>query len=185
MAQPMSRAPGVERTPWQRRIISVLVVGGAVVVLWLIGAAIIPRWWASRVTDVTQDRLVVGGLFGFFLGFVFTVVPLLALWIGFRLRSERRTWKGWVGWLLLAAILALPNLMTLGVVWGSGDAASDGRSKLDTEGNGFRMWSLIGAIAGGVAVLILLYLVRTRGWFRSDNRRLRNEAAERGRGLAP
>lgn len=179
MSQPMSRAPGVDRTPWQRRIVTVLLVVGAVVVLWLIGAAIIPRWWGSRVTDVTRDRLVVGGLFGFFIGFVFTVLPLLALWIGFRVRSDRRTWKGWVGWLVVAAILALPNLMTLGIVLGSGDAAHDGRTKLDTEGNGFRMWSLIGAIVGGVAVLALLYLVRTRGWFRDDSRRLRNEAAER------
>lgn len=175
----MSRPPGVERTPWQRRIVTFLLVGGVVVVLWLIGAAIIPRWWASRVTDVTQDRLVVGGLFGFFIGFVFTVLPLIGLWLGVRVRTERRTWKGWIGWLVVAAVLALPNLMTLGVVLGTGDAASDGRSKLDTEGNGFRLWSLVGAIAGGVAMAALAYLVRTRGWFRDDSRRLRNEAAER------
>jgi hypothetical protein len=180
MAQPMSRSPGVERTPWQRRIVTALLFGGAIVVLGLIGAAIIPRWWAHRITDVTDGRLTVGGLFGFFIGFVFTVLPLLAIWVGFRFRSARRTWKGWVAWLTVAAILALPNLMTLGIVWGTGDAASDGRQELNTDGNGFRMWSLIGAVVGAVAVLALLYLVRTRGWFRDDNRRLRNAAVDRG-----
>lgn len=179
MAQPMSRAPGVERTPWQRRIITVLLIGAAVVVLWLIGAAIIPRWWAQRVADVVDGRLTVGALYGFFIGFVFTTVPLGALWLVFRLRSARRTWKGWIGWLIAAAVLALPNLMTLGIVLGSGKAAHDGDRILSVDGNGFRMWSLIGAIVGGVAALGLLYLVRSRGWFRDDSRRLRNEAAER------
>jgi len=176
MARAMNNGHGVQRSTWQRRV--AWWFGGAVVVvvLWLIGAAVIPRWWAHRVTDVTEGRLVVGGLFGAFIGFVFTLVPLLVVWAAFRTSRGHRSWKGWLAWLLVAAVLALPNLMTLGIVWGGGDAAHDGRAELDTDGNGFRMWSLIGAIAGGLAILALVYLVRTRGWFRDESRRLRQGA---------
>lgn len=166
---------GVHRTSWQRRVATWVLVGLVLVVLWLIGAAIIPRWWAHRVTDVTRSRLVVGGLFGFFIGFVFTIVPLGALAAAIRFRSQRRTWKGWITWLVVAAVLALPNLMTLGIVLGNGKAAHDGDRILSVDGNGFRMWSLIGAVVAGVAALALFYVVRTRGWFRDDSRRLRNE----------
>jgi hypothetical protein len=175
----MSGRGGIKRTSWQRRVAVWMGLAIALVVVWLIGAAIIPRWWAHRVTDVTDGRLVVGGLYGFFTGFVFTVLPLLALWIALRARRGRRSWKWWVGWIVIAAILALPNLMTLGIVLGGGDAARDGRAELNTDGNGFRMWSLIGAIVGALAVLLLVYLVRSRGWFRDESRRLRDEATSR------
>jgi hypothetical protein len=175
----MSGRGGIKRTSWQRRVAVWMGLAIALVVIWLIGAAIIPRWWAHRITDVTDGRLVVGGLYGFFTGFVFTVLPLLALWIALRARRGRQSWKWWVGWLVVAAILALPNLMTLGIVLGGGDAARDGRAELNTEGNGFRLWSLIGAIVGALAVLLLVYLVRSRGWFRDESRRLRDEASSR------
>lgn len=58
-------------------------------------------------------------------------------------------------------------------------AAHDGDRTLSVEGNGFRLWSLIGAIAAGVVALGLTYLTKTRRLFKSQNRRLRPERSER------
>ena len=80
-----------------RRIVIGAGIAAAVVVLYLIGAAVIPRWWAQRVADVVDGRLTVGALFGLFIGIVFTVVPLLAAWAVIKWRTQRRTWKGWLG----------------------------------------------------------------------------------------
>lgn len=144
-------------------------------ILWLIGAAVVPRWWAQRVGDVVDGRLTVGALYGAFIGFVFTALPLACITAAVRLRRRVRTWKGWGAWLVTAAVLAAPNLMTLGVTWGNGDAAHDGDRILSVEATGFRLWSLIGAIAAGVAAIGLAYLTTTRGMFRDQNRRLRSE----------
>jgi hypothetical protein len=152
---------------------------GVLLVLWLIGAAVVPRWWAHRVGDVVDGRLTVGALYGAFIGFVFTALPLGCIALAVRLRRRVRSWKGWVAWLVAAAVLAAPNLMTLGVVWGNSNAAHDGDRILSVEGNGFRLWSLIGAIAAGVVALGLTYLTKTRRLFKSQNRRLRQERAER------
>lgn len=160
---------------WGRRIVWGVAGLAVLVILWLIGAAVIPRWWAHRVGDVVDGRLTVGALYGLFIGFVFTALPLGCLALALRLRKRVRSWKGWVA----AAVLAAPNLMTLGVVWGNGGAARDGDRILSVEGNGFRLWSLIGAIAAGLAALVLGYLTRTRGMFKQQNRRLRRDAAAR------
>lgn len=181
MTRAMSHEPGagrgIERTPWSRRLLTIVMAAVVAVVAYLIAAAVIPRWWAQRVANVVGGSLTVGALYGLFIGFVFTLVPLLVVALAFRFHGARRSWKGWVGWLTVALLLAAPNLMTLGIVLGRGDAAHDGDRILSVEGNGFRMWSLIGAIAAVLAFGALLYLIRSRGWFRDDNRRLRDEAA--------
>lgn len=164
---------------WERRIVSVVVLVVGAALLFLIGSAVIPRWWAHRVGRVVDGSLTMGALFGFFLGFVFTVLPLCLLFAVIRFRRETRTWKGWIGWLLLVLLAAAPNLMTLGIVWGRGSAAHDGERTLAVDGPGFRLWTLIGAIVGVVAVLGLGYVMRTRGWFKDQNRRMRNELADR------
>lgn len=171
--------PEGRQVNWGRRIVWTVAALAVAVMLWLIGAAVIPRWWAQRVGDVVDGRLTVGALYGAFIGFVFTALPLACIALAARLRGRVHTWKGWVAWLVAAAVLAAPNLMTLGVTWGNSNAAHDGERILSVEGNGFRLWSLIGAIAAGLAGLGLAYLTKTRGLFKSQNRRLRREAAER------
>jgi hypothetical protein len=147
---------------WQRRLVIGIVAVVAAVLVYLIGAAIIPRWWAQRVGNVVDGSLTVGALYGLFIGFVFTVAPLLLVLAVYRWRSERRTWLGWLCWLAVVLLLAAPNLMTLGIVLGISDAAHAGDRILDVDGPGFRLWSLIGAILGVAAVLGLIYLVRSR-----------------------
>jgi len=160
--------PGHERSNLGRRVIVGAGVVAGLVVLYLIGAAVIPRWWAQRVADVVDGRLTVGALFGLFIGLVFTVVPLLAAWAIIRWRTERRSWRGWLGWLAVVILTAAPNLMTLGIVTGNSNAAHAGDRTLDVDGPGFRVWSLVGAIAGVVAVGAVFYLSRSR---RSSRRR--------------
>jgi hypothetical protein len=156
-----------------------IVVGVVAIVLALIGATVLPRWWSHRVADVVDGSLTTGALYGLFIGFVFTIVPLLLLALVIRYRREGRSWKGWIGWLALVVVTAAPNLMTLFIVVGRSDAAHAGERTLDVDAPGFRVWSLVGAIAGGAATFGLVYLVRTRGWFREQNRRMRNELAAR------
>lgn len=170
-----------EQKNWGRRIVWGAVALVVLIILWLLGAAIIPRWWAHRVGDVVDGRLTVGALYGTFIGFVFTALPLLCIWLAVRLRARVHTWKGWAAWLLAAAVLAAPNLMTLGVTLGNSKAAHDGDRILSVDANGFRLWSLIGAIIAGLAGLVMFYLTSTRGLFKDQNRRLRREASDRNR----
>lgn len=150
----------------------------ALIVAYFFVTRAMPRWWATRVSSVVDSSLTTGWLFGIFVGFVFTVVPLVVLWIAFRVRGRERTWKGWLGWLAVAALTALPNLMTLGVVLGTSSAAHAAERKFDTEGDGFRAGTVLGVVLGVVGALFLTYLVRTRGMFRDQNRRLRHSGDE-------
>ena len=153
------RAPGPD---WGRRLTIGLVAVVAAILGYFIAAAVIPRWWAQRVGSVVDGSLTVGALYGLFIGFVFTVAPLLLLLVVWKWRSPDRTWLGWIGWLVLVVLIAAPNLMTLGIVLGISDAAHAGDRTLDVEGPGFRLWTLIGVIAGFAAVLGLAYLIRSR-----------------------
>jgi hypothetical protein len=141
--------------------------------LW-IGAAFIPRWWAHRIGDQVQGSIPAGITLGLVYGFLFTVLPLLVLlWAARR----RRTWRTYVVLAAAAAVLALPNLFTLGIVLGSGNAAHAGERTLDVEAPGFRGGSLAGAI---VAVLLLLGIAYLLG----SRRRAREELdRERARAL--
>ena len=164
---------------WQRRITIGIVVVVAGLLGYLIAAAVIPRWWAQRVGNVVEGSLTVGALYGLFIGFVFTVAPLLLVLAVYRWRSKRRTWLGWLGWLALVLLLAVPNLMTLGIVLGISDAAHAGDRILDVEGPGFRLWSLVGAIVGAAAVLGSIYLVRSQRASRQRAADLRDELRSR------
>jgi hypothetical protein len=160
---------------WQRRITVGIVAVIAALLGYLIAAAVIPRWWAQRVARVVDGSLTTGALYGLFIGFVFTVAPLLLLLAVWKLRTPQRTWLGWLGWFALVVLLAIPNLMTLGIVLGISDAAHAGDRTLDVEGPGFRLWSLIGAILGAVAVLGTIYLVRSRRASRKHAADLRDQ----------
>ncbi len=59
-------------------------------------------------------------------------------------------------------MLAIPNLMTLGIVAGNGSAAHAGERILDVEGPGFRAATLIGAILAVVAAIGIRYLIDSR-----------------------
>ncbi len=106
-----------------QRVVVWLSIAAIVIVLVLIGAQVIPRWWSHRVASVVDGSLSTGALYGLFIGFVFTLVPLVLLALVIRYRREGRSWKGWIGWFVLVLLTAAPNLMTLGIVIGRSKAA--------------------------------------------------------------
>lgn len=163
---------------WVLGVVGLLVA----VIVYFIAAAVIPRWWAQRVADVVDGRLTVGALFGLFVGLVFTIVPLGLAYGIVRFRTQRRTWAGWLGWLGLVVLTAAPNLMTLGIVLGGSNAAHAGVRILDVDGPGFRVWSLIGAVAAFAAGGGIAYLARTRRRSRREASELRDQLRAREQG---
>jgi hypothetical protein len=157
---------------WAKRILVGLLVVGLLVLAGFLGAAFIPRWWSHRVGDQVNGGIATGIFLGLVYGFLFTVLPLVVLWRGFR---KRRTLKAWGIWLGGALILALPNLFTLGIVLGSGNASHAGERTLDVEAPGYRGGSLAGAIVAVVAFALFMYLVISGRHRRLEVRRLREQ----------
>jgi Kef-type K+ transport system membrane component KefB len=146
------------------------------VILFFLGAAFLPRWWAHRVGDQVGQSTASGIGIGLFYGSVFTFLPLLVLWFGFR---KRRSWKVRLGVLVGAAILAIPNLLTLGIVIGSGNAAHAGERTLDVEAPYFRASTLLGAIGAAVIVVVLWYILLMRRRGKRTEQHLRAELRTR------
>jgi hypothetical protein len=175
--QTAERAPR-PGTPFARRVLLFAGVIAAIVVAYFIARTTIPRWWAQRVADQVDGSIAAGTGLGLFYGFVFTFLPLLVL--SFALRRGR-PWKvrAWLAG--IAVVLALPNLMTLGIVLGNGSAAHAGERILDVEAPNFRAFTLVGAIAGVVAVVGLRYLMASRQRAKGRASELRDELRQRER----
>lgn len=164
------------RPPLRRRLILVGVTVVVVVVAYFIGAATLPRWWAHRIGDQVDGSMAAGIGLGLFYGVVFTFVPLFILTFALR---RRRSWKA-RGWLAAAAVvLALPNLLTLGIVLGTGSAAHAGERTLDVEAPDFRAATLAGAIIALLGVLGVRYLMLSRRRAKDRESALRGELRTR------
>ena len=154
------------RAMWAGTALVVVLLGG------LIASATVPRWWAQRIGDQVDGSITQGTLLGLFYGFVFTLLPIALILLILR---WRRTWRWVLFALVLAILFALPNLMTLGIVLGRGNAAHAGDRILDVEAPAFRGGTLAGAILAGVLVGFVVYLVVSRGRAHSSARRARQE----------
>ncbi len=154
-------------TKWRNRIIAVLAVVAALVVAYFILASFIPRWWAQRIAAMSGHGSFAKGIWsGLALGFLCTLVPLFLL-LGVVTMWRRRGGRFLAGGAaVLAVATALPNLMTLTIVWGSSNAAHAGERVLDVDAPGFRGASLIGAIVSAALFLLVLFL-RVRGRLRT------------------
>ena len=155
-----------------RRAATVAVWLVAVVVLALIGSAVLPRWWSHRIGDQVNGSITSGITLGLFYGFVFMFVPVALLWFTFR---KRRTLKTALVLVVVAIVLAAPNLMTLGIVLGSGNAAHAGQRTMDVEAPDFRASSLTGALVALAALGGIAYLVVSRHRAHEREAKLRNE----------
>lgn len=126
----------------------------------LIASATIPRWWAQRVGEQVEGSIVTGVFVGLFYGFVFTALPLLVL---AAVARWRRSWRLLAAGVVVALILAIPNLMTLGIVLGRGNAAHAGERILDVEAPAFRGATLAGALLAVGLIGLVAYLLVSRG----------------------
>ena len=143
-----------------------------IIVAYFIAATTLPRWWSHRVGDQVDGSLSAGIGLGLFYGFVFTFIPILILTFAIR---RRRSWKA-RGWIAAAAlVLAVPNLLTLGIVLGNSSAAHAGERTLDVDAPNFRASTLIGAIAGALAVVGVRYLLMSRARAKGRESKLRDE----------
>ncbi len=158
-SKPEAAEQGSKGSRLKRRFILTVVVVVSAVGAWYLGSAILPRWWAQKIGEIIGGRILFGNLFGAAMGAAFTILPLLALRAGWKFRAG---WKRWLKFLVLALILAAPNLATLGIVMGTGDAAHAGERKLDVDGPGFRGGSLVGAILGFAFFVAISLLLRSR-----------------------
>ena len=151
---------------WSRRL---LVAGGivaAVLLGGLIASATIPRWWAQRIGEQVDGSIVTGTFVGLFYGFVFTALPFLVL---AAFATWRRTPRAIAVAVVIALILAIPNVMTLGIVLGTGNAAHAGERILDVEAPAFRGATLAGAlIALGMIGFVAFLMMSRRESRRAD-----------------
>ena len=166
------------RRLWAKRALGILAIAGFLILAGFLGAAFVPRWWAHAIGDQVNGGIATGIIVGLFYGFLFTGLPLLVLWRTFR---KRRPWKVWTFGLLLAIGLALPNLFTLGIVLGTGNAAHAGERTLDVEAPGFRGGSLAGAIVAVLSVALLEYILISGRLHRRRFHRLEQQVRERER----
>lgn len=135
-----------------------------------IAAAFIPRWWAQRVGDQVNGSIPAGITLGLVYGFLFTILPLLlVVWAV----QRRRGWRAYLAFAIGALVLAAPNLFTLGIVVGTGNAAHAGDRTLDVEAPGFRGGTLTGAILAALGVGAIAYLLASRRRAREELARLR------------
>ena len=157
---------------WGRRTLWIG-AGLVLLVIAVLGAsATVPRWWAHRVGAQVDGSITQGTLLGLVYGFVFTFLPIIVFVLIVR---WRRTWKAVVFALIVALLLAAPNLMTLSIVVGTGNAAHAGDRVLDVEAPAFRGGSLAGAIAAGLLLAGIAYLLISRDRAHSSVRRARKE----------
>lgn len=159
--QPLTTRPAKRPVSWTNRLILGFAVLVALVAGWFIAVSFLPRWWAQRVSEVSDGSFTAGVFSGLTCGVVFTALPLLLL----RPVVRRRTrWGVRLTFLALAALAAVPNLTTLGIVVGNGNAAHAGERIMDVGAPGFRGAVLVGAVLGvlGVGVVWALLFGRRR-----------------------
>jgi hypothetical protein len=166
-AQPTPTSAAARWTPDWRDILKRLIgVAAVIVVVWLIYLfldAFLPRWWAQVIGNAVDGSFTAGAWWGLLIGGVFTLAPVLLL---AQAVLTRRSLRVRSGFLVLAVLLAVPNLLTLGIVLGTSAAAHAGERILDVDGPAFRGGTAWGAVIGGLVALTIVtmsVLYRRRG----------------------
>jgi ABC-type Fe3+ transport system permease subunit len=171
---PAPEAPRAEqgRRP---RLLTVLVLIVLAAIALFAASAFLPRWWSHRIADQANGSFTSGIGLGLFYGFTFTLLALAILWFGLR---RLTSWKGRLILLALALLVASPNLLTLGIVLGRGDAAHAGERTLDVDAPGFRSSSLVGTVIAVLVAVAVGLLLRSRRRAKEDATRMRKELDE-------
>ncbi|ASN38822.1 hypothetical protein [Paeniglutamicibacter terrestris] len=132
-------------------------------IVYLVVLLFLPVWWATRVTNQTQGSVTSGIILGLTYGFVFTFVPLLIAW---QARYKKVSWPWKAVIVVLAIIVAIPNLLTLSIYANSSGAAAKARSMIDISATWFPSWTMGGAAAAlilFVGIATFWHLWRARG----------------------
>jgi len=135
------------------------------IIVVLILRAYLPRWWSHRVGGWVDGSMSRGVIIGLVIGFLCTFIPLLLLASPFFGRWRLQKWPSIIA-VVLAIIVAIPNLLTLGIAIGTNNAAHAGQRTLDIEGPGFRaatVWGVVIAALIGAVVIFYFWRFRRRG----------------------
>lgn len=149
----------VRKDSLSTKIVLILVAVVLIVLAALLAVYFVPRWWAHRIGDVSDGHFTSATFAGLTCGFVFTAVPLLMLR---RVVARHGSMGARVIWLILAALVAAPNLTTLGIVLGNGNGAHAARRTLDVQAPGFRWATLYGAVLAAAFVVMIWTLLAGR-----------------------
>jgi hypothetical protein len=164
--------PAARPDPWPRRAVIALVVIVLLVLGYVFATSFLPRWWAQRIAGQAHKEFRWGVWWGLVYGFLCTLVPIE---VARQAVYRQIRWRGKVAILVVALLLAMPNLMTLGIVLGSGNAAHAGRRILDVDAPGFRGATLAGVIVALVVAAVLEIALHVRRRHRGELQRLRIE----------
>jgi hypothetical protein len=158
--RPEATGPPAAGPRWQpswrdvgQRLIGVVAVIVVAWLLYLFLSAFLPRWWAQVIGKAVDGSFAAGAWWGLVVGAVFTAVPVLFL---AQAVLSRRSWQVRGAYVAAAAVFAVPNLLTLGIVLGTSAAAHAGERILDVDGPAFRGGSAWGAVLGGVVALVIV-----------------------------
>jgi len=169
-------APPQHKANWALRLVLAALALIGLGACYLVAVVLLPRWWAERVGQVAGGHFTNGVAIGFVVGAGFTVLAMLVLRAVFR---RGRSWRTRTTLIVLALLLCVPNLLTLGIVLGNDDAAREATATLDAQAEGFRGASLVGAIAGAVVVVFLGALLASRRKRKTQVAALKAQIAER------
>lgn len=149
-------------------------------IVYLVVLLFLPVWWATRVSNQTQGSVTSGIILGLTYGFVFTFVPLLIAW---QARYKKVSWPWKAVIVVLAIIVAIPNLLTLSIYANSSGAAAKARSMIDISATWFPSWTMGGAAAAlilFVGIAAFWHLWRARGKkMKSLKTEMKSQAAAR------
>lgn len=158
LTEPASEAPAPGKKPvWLVRTIVGVAVAVVLVVGYIIGSVTIPLIWANSIRDQVGGQLGNSIPLGMFYGFVFTFIPVLIAW-----QAHRRKFNKWVrvGLVVVGLLLTIPNLLTLGVLYGSTQTSADARNIWANSANWFGTWAQIFMLAGVVCAVAVIVLGR-------------------------
>ena len=158
-----AQVPARKKRNWGAKLILILVALLVAVAAFFILGAILPRWWSDVIAGQIKRDLGASVLVGMFYGFVFTFIPLLVAWQATR---KALAWPWKIVILLVAVALAIPNLLTAGIAFGTTESAHAGQRTLSVDAGFFTTWTAISAVAAVVvfiAVTVLWALWRRRG----------------------
>lgn len=155
---------------------TILGVGAAavLVIVYFVASVTVPLMWANSIRDQIGGQLGNSIPLGMFYGFVFSFFPVIIAW-----QAHRRRLNKWVrvSLLALAVLLTIPNLLTLGVLFGNTRTAADARSIWANSANWFGTWSQVFMVLGVVCAVALVVLGRM--WLRRGQRIREIKAAEK------
>ncbi|MDQ1733153.1 MAG: hypothetical protein QOK10_3312 [Pseudonocardiales bacterium] len=171
---------GARGGSWRRNIILLVLAVGVLILAYFFAESFLPRWWAHRVGGQVKGRFSGGIWWGLTYGVLCTAIPLVVLRQAVRKRwNWQRRWQTRIVLLVIALLLASPNLMTLGIVLGNGAASHAGERILDVDAPGFRGATLAGVLVAAVVCVLVQYLVTTRRRRTREVKQLRRRDKER------